>query len=240
MYDVFSQHKSFLAAWVTRLLKENYNTVPSWKCIPLFYLHKTNLDKSIFHMNFDDPAHCPEIIGLPLFYKQAIRAWHEAGGGCSSPKNSTDVLKEVIWCNRHVQFKGKVLYFKAWLKSDILLLNDIIDIDGNFRHDWISNKLEDKSNMVCELFMLYNALPTIWRDLVKQETVTRTNIALSIPFVFLEHKCQRKSVYQMSTREYYWSFIENKIVKPWIINKWNRVLNLDPECNWSNYGTTEL
>ena len=83
--------------------------------------------------------------------------------------------------------------------------------------------------------MLYNAIPKSWRIQVKQSTFIFQPESLnwSTASVFLKDLSLQKNVNKITTKEYYWSFIRTKFIEPWVPEKWNRILNLDTDCNWS-------
>ena len=45
-------------------------------------------------------------------------------------------------------FNKKSLIFKNWIKSNIIFVNDIIDIHGQINEETILQKLKDKTNWI--------------------------------------------------------------------------------------------
>ena len=53
-------------------------------------------------------------------------------GGRKARQSADDIRKEIIWGNKHIQIKGKTIYFKHWKDSKINFIDDLIDKDGIF------------------------------------------------------------------------------------------------------------
>ena len=51
-------------------------------------------------------------IKLPKFYREVVTSWHACGGG-----RKADIRKEIIWGNKHIQTKGKTIYFEDWIRT---------------------------------------------------------------------------------------------------------------------------
>ena len=71
-------------------------------------------------------------IKLPKFYREVVTSWQACGGGRKAPQSATGIRKEIIWGNKHIQRKGKTIYFKHWKDSKINFIDDLVDKDGNF------------------------------------------------------------------------------------------------------------
>jgi len=139
------------------------------------------------------------------------------------------IRQQVIWCNEHIIFGGNTLFFNSWIMSNVLFVDDLIDKQGNIRHELIIHRLKGRSNWINEMFMLINALPTSWRDALKEAVIE--DLELPPILVKLKGSALCKSIDMVTTKEYYWSIVSTKFVKPWITGKWETLLNCP--CNWS-------
>ena len=117
-------------------------------------------------MNTDKEKHIPN--KLPMFYKEVITSWHECGGGKKTPQNAADIRKEIIWGNKHILCKGKLLYLKHWKKSNINFIDDLVDNKGNFlKGEEILRKLKYTANWIGEYSKIISCIPTSWKDKLK-------------------------------------------------------------------------
>lgn len=80
-------------------------------------------------MNAESEKHIP--FQLPPFYKDVIHGWHLCGGGRKAPQSAYDIRREIIWGDKFIQSKGRVLYLKNWEKSNINFIDDILNADEN-------------------------------------------------------------------------------------------------------------
>ena len=115
-------------------------------------------------MNADTEKHLP--IKLSKFYREVVTSWHACGGGRKTPQSAADIKKkEIIWGNKHIQTKGKTLYFKHWKDSKINFIDDLIDKDGNFlKREEIIAKLKNSSNWISEYCILLKSSPNTWKE----------------------------------------------------------------------------
>ena len=80
---------------------------------------------------------------------------HPRGGGRKAPQNAFDIRREIIWGNKLIQSKGRVLYLKNWEKSNINFIDDILNAYGNFKSgEEIFTMLNTKTNWLIE-YKLY-------------------------------------------------------------------------------------
>ena len=79
------------------------------------------------------------------------------------PKNNVEILKQPIWGNKFIKFKGKMLTHRTWINSGILYIKDIVDENGTLNERTITEKLINKSNLISELPTLKKAIPKIWK-----------------------------------------------------------------------------
>ena len=61
------------------------------------------------------------------------------------------------------------LLFNNWINSDLIYVNDILDENGEISHNFILNRLNNKSNWITEFTIMKKAIPKEWVDIIKTE-----------------------------------------------------------------------
>jgi hypothetical protein len=54
------------------------------------------------------------------------------------------------------------LLFNNWINSDLVYVNDILDENGELSHNFILNRLKNKSNWITEFTIMKKAIPKEW------------------------------------------------------------------------------
>jgi hypothetical protein len=54
------------------------------------------------------------------------------------------------------------LLFNNWINSDLVYVNDILDENGELSHNFILNRLNNKSNWITEFTIMKKAIPKEW------------------------------------------------------------------------------
>lgn len=75
--------------------------------------------------------------------------------------NINDVLQEPIWNNRHFVFDGKPMFFKNWIKSNILYVKDLFTDNGFKSLYEIGDEVCSKANLLCEYKIICSAFKNI-------------------------------------------------------------------------------
>ena len=66
-----------------------------------------------------------------------------------------EFLQQPIWNNLYFTSNGKPVVFHRWIRSNILIVKDLYNEDGNFKCiEDFSEILVDKSNHLCEYIVL--------------------------------------------------------------------------------------
>ena len=73
MYDFKSQCIALKCIWLKRYM---YDDDSKWKCLFKRYLNAHGPNFLILNMNFVEAKNAPSLIGLPRFYSDLIKAWH--------------------------------------------------------------------------------------------------------------------------------------------------------------------
>ena len=134
-------------------------------------LAKCNLDIKWFKLRFGILKKMPE------FYKLVLIAWSKAGGGRSvEPSTFAQIRQQIIWGNKFITIKDKPLFFKHWINSNIIFIDDLLDDTNLLNHSAIYRKLACKTNWIIELSLILKAIPTRWIDLIKSPTSEKTKV----------------------------------------------------------------
>ena len=64
-----------------------------------------------------------------------------------------------------------MLLFNNWINIDLIYVNDIhvLDENGEMSHNFILNRLNNKSNWIREFTIMKKAIPNEWVDIIKTE-----------------------------------------------------------------------
>lgn len=207
---------SMKAIWTYRLYTSNKET---WSIIPNIYFKNCDI-KTLMCMNFETEKQLP--LNLPQFYKEAIVAWHQCGGGKKAPQNALDIRQELIWGNNFIQSKGKTLFFANWKKSNINFIDDLLTKDGNFKSgEEICSKLQQTSNWLIEYKTILKSIPRIWKEKLKTPNIfTKVKKDLK-PFLNYNNKL----VFDLPVKAkgYYQILIKNTAQKTYNEKYWGNI-----------------
>ena len=121
-------------------------------------------------MNIDVKKHKQFLNNIPEFYKNVLTSWIKTGGGqLNSPLTFSHVRKQILWGNRFITFENKYLFFKEWIISGIIFVNDIIDKNGKITQEFILQKFKNKFNWISEFSILKKAFPKNWIEILKTD-----------------------------------------------------------------------
>ena len=174
MIDICSFIKSIQSKWVIKLLDAEK---AQWKTIPLYYFNKFGENLLIFEMNLDTIKSLPNLADIPLFYQDVLDAWISIGGGQqNTPMKEIDIAKQLIWGNKFIKSKNKVLIFPDWIKCGIITLQDILDHNGYISENVVLTKLNNKRNWIAELAIIKQSIPYRWQHQLKNSEVHKYQI----------------------------------------------------------------
>ena len=216
--------KTVLIKWIPKLTN---NISAAWKEIPKLYLNEFGENFFIFGMNIDHTKNLNGFKSLPEFYQNIIKAWIEIGGAKTSyPKNNLEILKQPIWGNKYIKFRGKLVIHKSWIKSGIIYMKDLVDNQGKINERNITPKLTDKTNWIAEFTMIKKAIPKEWLDRLQSNT-DWTNYQLNIRNIKLrlKHKNKEKNLLKLQNKDIYNILCENNQSEPISYIYWGNTLN---------------
>ena len=166
MINFYFQEKACKMIMLKRIIEPGNQT---WKILPRYFLNKYGEKYLVLHMNV--PKHVLEADNsIPHFYKNLISTWYSCKfQPLQSLLNVRDIRHQILWGNSLIKYKGKMLYYPGWIKKKIIYINDVFDVDGNFKEKELLHKLCDQNNHLAEVFMLKNAVCTEWKKIIKDQ-----------------------------------------------------------------------
>ena len=204
--------------WLKRLTTGEFG---KWKVIPQHLFDKCGKNFLIFHMNTNNIKALPAANVLSEFYLELTKTWMKYNGTETNiPQNFRTIRQQVIWGNRHILLKGKELFFKNWIESDIIYINDIIDENGKISEKSIIEKLKSKHNWISEIAQIKKAVPKEWVQLMQKEDSINTKVKMNKMI-----KIQQKNIIEMTAKDIYKLIITQDNEIPVGFSKWIRCLD---------------
>ena len=210
MRDLESHIDMLRMTWVKRLLDER-NTDSNWIILPKHYLTVQGL--SVFNMNLHYLRHLPNANTIPLFYKNILETWILSKKRLKDEIN--DFQNEILWGNSKIIYKGKSLFFKAWIESGIMRVKDLCNTEtGRLDDRFIYGKLQRRYNWMSELTIIRLSLPHVWLDKIKTGIIFK-NDNVSNRVVLASNKIM------------YQNFVNMKKCDPVYLNFWKNTFSVD-------------
>jgi len=206
MVDFKLQEKALKVTMLKRILEPGSE---NWKVLPRHYIEKAGSlllhlescpDKQILHI-------------IPPYYADIIKAWYACKGRThiDTTGNSARVIREqIIWGNQNITYKGKKLWFKAWINSNVIYVNDIFDENGVFNEVYLYGCIKDKTNLIAELYMLKNAIKQEWKQSLSEDPCKLWIKACTKPCLVIKNKLIE--IDALSSKTVYWCLV-NKYKK---------------------------
>jgi len=153
-----------------------------------------------------------EVKILPEYYKNLIEVWLNAKE-INQTNNLTfyQILKEIISGNRFIKFKNKCIFFKAWMNSNIIYINDLLNTDGIIDQNLIFNKLHNKTNYHIEKHTLLQSIPKHWNTLLKSKKSRKTKVRTTTDTCIYLNGTPLKTI---NTKLVYKALLKHKSTKP--------------------------
>ena len=225
MLDIKTYFKMLKIKWVLRLKEA---TTENWAVIPKIYLNKFGPNCLIFNMNLSKQniKTLKEVIEIPNFYIETLTSWFElTNKETISTKNYVDIRKQIIWGNKQITYKNKVIFLSRWINSNLTYINDTTDENGNFSEKFILSKLENKSNWIAEFSLIKNAIPKEWMDTLQSEISVKTKVNIKPEELNMDNTSIKMK--ELNNKNIYDSLINRKTEPNIGIEKWKRVFSCD-------------
>ena len=92
------------------------------------------------------------------FFREALEGWSKINYRWL--QNRAEVLSEIIWLNSEIKIGGIPVIWNKWIQADILVMQDIVDENGNFK-PWPN--VEKPGLNWLDYISLQNAVPIMWK-----------------------------------------------------------------------------
>ena len=132
------------------------------KQFPILFLTKL-VSGLFFNYNFKPSKNTSQKISLlPQFYQELVSFWESVSG--KQPSCISEIVGQCIWNNTYIIKQGSTSFYTRLYKSDIMIINDLIDTEGNLM-DWVSAKLkfELADQDMMRWSSIVQAIPSTWK-----------------------------------------------------------------------------
>ena len=119
MIDFGTSNTILKTKWIKNYIQNKHKI---WFCIPNLIFDKLGGIEFLLNCNYDVPKIPAK---LSNFHKQVLLSW------LIIYKHNFSPHKCLIWNNKDIKYKNKTLYFDNWVKSNILLVSQLLNINGN-------------------------------------------------------------------------------------------------------------
>jgi len=228
MVDLECMLMALKASWIPRLLDLNVN-----QNILNEYLVSNGLT---IHMlvkgNIVDCNMFPDDIFIPQFYKECIQSFNSCNT-VNAMKNVHDFLTQPIWCNSIFTIKGKSLCCKNWIRSGIIWVKDLYDVNGYFLSgDELYQRLNNKTNWISEYARVRKAVERIGCKLNHKHYATYVNVDHKIRIL---SKNKVFDVTGQKSKFFYQLLIEKKCTRPYMEKSWAKQFDKEiTTLKWEN------
>ena len=95
---------------------------------------------SVFHYNFKPSKNTSQ---KSVYFHNSIKNFHSGSLLVKSNLRAciSKIVGQCIWDNTYTLKQGSTIFYTSLYKSGIMIINDLIDTEGNLM-DWISAKLK--------------------------------------------------------------------------------------------------
>ena len=239
MIDIDNQLLSFRLKWLGRFLNGN---LEMWKIMFSYWFDKLGGITLLLNCNFDiSTLKILDDKRIPVFYKEILRAW-ESVRASSTVKDihivnnePSDVLKQIVWHNKHVLFGNQSLFYQDWYDSGIIFFRDFVKEDGYISVENIFKKIalyKSKGTVIFDYAKLKSAIPTVWFNQVRRENVVhnRDRYNLSVPSFVVTEK--ERHISDLSSNIFYRLIPSKNTLTNKCCLYWES--KLDGDIDWAN------
>ena len=228
--DIESKIKALKASWTKKI----YYCENSLKDFLNSFCMKHNVDfRYILHTNLTKLNEYSLVHHFPTFYREIFMFFN----ACKSTVNLTNVslcnfLRQPLWCNKLITYKGKSLLFENWSRSGLHFVSDIVDENGLKPLEWFYDTLRMKNNILCE----YKIMLHIFKHAMKVfhfQDIVYQNVKITSKFDFISRK--NVDISDITSKILYEIFVRKKFHTPIYQSFLSRSLNIEQTSWFSIY-----
>ena len=247
MIDIHTQFMSLNVKWLLSFLssKESNDKTGKWKILFSYWIETIGGIDIVMNSKCP-PKYITSIRGkIPDFYYELFYTWFtvkQAAAVNTDRKQLSynTVMSEMLWLNKDITYRGRVLMFRNWIRSNILFVGDIVGVNGFLRNNELKHKLVYKDGRwLSEYARLRSALKPQWVECLitnrQKDTCTSRNCesyqqALSYSKVFLiKHEV---AIDFVKLKQIYAELIKLKQNSSRAMQFWNEVLHPETSMKW--------
>ena len=249
MIDLVEIQKCYYLQWVGKLA--NSNDSDTWNKIPYYHFDQIG---GIFDTN----CKSKDVRGIEyiksIFWKNVLTTFIDNNDLKEMVDINENNFCSVKLFNNHIlKYRNKVLFFNAWIRSNITLVKDIINFDENrfLTLNEVQNKVNQNPAITTfEYLAVINTIPNIWKQWATQQIVNQdidfiADVGIKFnkkpKFIYLQINKNFDSVEPLAKR--FWNrkinidLDENRFILPYIVTKEIRLRELQFKITHNIYAT---
>ena len=226
--DIESKIKALKASWTKKL----YYCENSLKDFLNSFCAKHNVDiQYILHTNLTKIHDYGLAQNFPAFYREIFMFFNM----CKATSNLTNIslcnfLRQPLWCNKLITYKGKSLLFENWSRSGLRYVSDIVDQNNLKPLEWFYGTLRVKNNILCEYKIMLHIFKHVMKVFSFQDIVYQ-NVKMTSKFDFIARKCV--DISEITSKFLYEMFVQKKFHIPIYQSFLSRTLNIE-RSSWTS------
>ena len=118
-----------------------------------------------------------------MFWKKVLKTWVNTNSIISPTHNPVDlkqILKEPLFCNELINYKGNTLFYKKWIQQGIMYINDIYTIKALKNVNTVKELIQNDPNVYFEYNIVINSIPKEWKRKISSENTTSIHEAVKL------------------------------------------------------------
>ena len=158
------QQKVFLIKWIKRTLEKSMSSSEARHKEDIIF-HKLGgvdyfLSASVYSKNISIPPK------MTRFWGDVVKTWLEFKNHNSglSPLDEAEILKEPLFNNINIMYKGRTLFYNKWLSSGIKYVHHLFKNGSMLSVADITQKVGRCPSLVFDYFALINSIPASWKN----------------------------------------------------------------------------
>ena len=160
--DVIKSYEAIRMTWVKRIY---LNEDSQWRKLLQARIGEYNINDLLKNRNAKSLI---SKLRIPEFYKELFNSYQATFA--DTVNNTLQARAQSLWHNDSLKINGKPVFYKQMYQTGIRLVEDLIDIDGNFM-DFL--QFREKHPRVTINFLkfqgLISAIPREWKQLIAQD-----------------------------------------------------------------------
>ena len=235
LVDVRTKIGSLKASWVSKWISSKQLACVNSLCM---YLKRINVTLDmVLNFNIQNIQLITIFKDMPIFYQDVLLNYYKCKTlKCITKMNYYDYFTSCIWGNNNLMINGKCVFYKNWIKSDILHIKDLFDNSGCFLSEQhIKNLLCNKTNWMIEYLTIKQL---VMKHIRKYHFDTSKINYINIK----ENICQQMlvgklliNVSDIKSKTFYELLIKNKISPHYMRRRWCCKFNISVSYNeWSD------